>query len=154
MTLRSRSLWKAAGFGFLAIVLVVQGVIDWRSSTEAFPTISMPTFGQAPDREGHRQIDTVRIEVAYDDGTTLSVEPEDLFEQFHYSSARFAMTNVIRSGEDLSDDTREWLEAQARRVGDGRTAQSVTFTWQPVDMDIVAVSARPVGEPTVRKVEL
>lgn len=136
------------------MVLVVQGVIDWRSSTEAFPTISMPTFGQAPDREGHRRIDTVRIDVDYDDGTTLTVEPEDLFEQFHYSSARFAMTNVIRSGEDPTDDTREWLEAQARRVGDGRTAQSVTFTWQPVDMDIVEVSARPVGEPTVRKVDL
>ncbi len=114
----------------------------------------MPTFGQAPDREGHRRIDTARIDVAYDDGTTLSVEPEDLFEQFHYSSARFAMTNVIRSGEDLSDETRQWLGAQAARVGEGRTAQSVTFTWQPVDLDIVEVSAQPVGEPTVRKVDL
>jgi hypothetical protein len=154
VTLHSRSSWKAAGFGVLAVVLVVQGVIDWRSSTEAFPTISMPTFGQAPDREGHRRIDTARIDVAYDDGTTLSVEPEDLFEQFHYSSARFAMTNVIRSGEDLSDETRQWLGAQAARVGEGRTAQSVTFTWQPVDLDIVEVSAQPVGEPTVRKVDL
>jgi len=154
VTLRSRSSWKAAGFGFLAIVLIVQGVIDWRSSTEAFPTISMPTFGQAPDQQGHRRIDTVRIEVAYDDGTTLRVEPEDLFEQFHYSSARYAMANVLRSGDDLSDETREWLAAQARRVGNGRSAQSLTFTWQTVDLDIAAVSARPVREATVRKVDL
>ncbi|SIS09873.1 hypothetical protein SAMN05880568_2732 [Microbacterium sp. RURRCA19A] len=138
----------------LVAVLVVQGVIDWRSTTEAFPTVSMPTFGQAPDRDGHRTIGMLAIDVVHQDGSQVRVEPEELFSEFHYSSARFAIDNVFRSEEPISQETRQWLGDQVRRISGGSDAKSVTFTWQSVDLDIVAVSTTPLGEPTVREVEL
>jgi hypothetical protein len=145
---------KLVGVGALLVVLIVQGVIDFRSTTEAFPTVSMPSFEGAPDRQGHRTVTKLTIQVEYSDGTVTEPEPESLFEQFHYSSARYSIDYVLKSPSPLDPETVEWLREQCARVGGGADPASVRFTWQQYDLDVEAVDGVPVGEPITTEVAL
>lgn len=146
----------ASVIGMVALlgVLVVQGVTDFRSRTEAFPTVSMPSFEGAPDTNGHRTIERLTITAAYEDGTTLEPDAESLFEQFHYSSARYSIDHLLKDQPSLDAETVDWLRAQASRVGHGAVPLSLTFIWQNFDLDIRTATGVPVGKPIVTEIDL
>jgi hypothetical protein len=135
-------------------ILTVQGVIDFRSRTEAFPTISMPSFEGSPDTDGHRTIEKLTIVATYADGSVLKPDAESLFQQFHYSSARYSIDHLLRDPPALAPETLDWLRAQASRVGNGAAPESLTFTWQRYDLDVASVDGLPVGAPTITEIDL
>lgn len=145
---------RVAGVVGLLVVLAVQGVVDFRSGTEAFPTVSMPSFEGAPDRSGHRTVTKLTIEVEYADGSTATPDTETLFEPFHYSSARFSIDHLLKSDPPLEAETVDWLREQCLRVGDGAEPTSVSFTWQDYDLDVVRGEGVSVGDAIVTEVAL
>jgi hypothetical protein len=145
---------KIIGVATLMLVLASQGILDFRSDTEAFPTVSMPSFEGAPDTTGHRTVEKLTIVARYADGTAREADAETLFEQFHYSSARFSIDHLLKNDPILDAGTIGWLRRQVARVGDGAEPTSVTFTWQDFDLDITSARGNPVGQPTITTVGL
>jgi hypothetical protein len=145
---------RVVGVAVVLGTLFVQGIVDFRSTTEAFPTVSMPSFEGAPDASGHRTITKLTIDVDYADGSRSTPTAEELFADFHYSSARFSIDYLLKNNSELDEETVDWLREQAARVGDGSAPTSLRFTWQQYDLDVNAVAGEPVGDPTITEVEL
>jgi len=143
-----RRLWIVIG---LALLLVVQGVIDWRTRPEAFPTISMPKFAGAPDPSGVRYDTVAVVRVVYADGSETAPSPRALTDPLPPTELQYLLGPDAAS-PPLTAEAAGWLRDRARAVGDGAEPVMLEVAWQRMRVDVRAVAMTPDGPPAVRTV--
>lgn len=140
----------SAGF---AVVLLAQGAVDVLVARTIFPTVTMPGFDIAPDRDGTATLTELSTFVHTADGERTEVKPEDLMSPLMYSAVRATVQRFIRheEGGPLTEQTREWLFAGADRLA-GSPVEEIEFVWQKDEFDIVTLESTPVAEPEIVRV--
>lgn len=140
----------SAGF---AALLLVQGAVDVLVSRTIFPTVSMPGFDVAPERDGTKTLTELSTYLHTADGERTEVKPEDLMSPLMYSAVRATLQRFVRheEGGPLTEQTRDWLFSNADRLAGG-PVEEIEFVWQKDDFDIVTLESTPVAEPEIVRV--
>jgi len=137
----------------LGVVLLAQGAVDVLVARTIFPTVSMPGFDIAPDRDGRAALTELSVYAHTADGSRTEVKPEDLMSPMMYSAVRATLQRFVRyeEGGPLDDDTVRWLFANADAITDS-TVDELEFVWQKDEFDIVTLTSTPLEEPEIVRI--
>jgi len=150
-TLKPRTLLAiSVGFG---VVLLVQGAVDVVVTRTMFPTVSMPGFDIAPDRDGRAALTELSVFAHVADGSVTEVKPEELTSPLMYSAVRATLQRFVRyqEGGPLDEETLDWLFTNADAIT-GSTVDAIEFVWQRDEFDIVSLVSTPLEAPDVVRI--
>lgn len=148
---RRRLLFLAA-FG---VFVAVQGFYSFELSPEPYPSIRMPSFGVAPDTEGHFRSRVLTISIRYEDGSVVFPMASELMQDFRFSAARPSLDYMFLGEEARVDDqVLRWLRKQGTRLGNGSEPTVITFSVRATSVDIRTAKYLPGGEIQERQIRL
>lgn len=137
----------------LGVLLLAQGAIDVLVARTMFPTVSMPGFDIAPDRDRHATQTGLSVRLHTTDGGSVEVEPEELMSPLMYSAVRATLQRFVRHHErgPLTEETTAWLFSNADTLA-GTTVDEIEFVWQRDDFDIVSLEGIPTDPPEIVRI--
>lgn len=144
----------------VAVTLPAQGAYSFSTENEPYPTIRMPSFGDAPTSSGYFVDDYLDIRVELSDGRTIHPSPDRLASDVRFSSARKILDLAFRpTGDGIPNPNASnpavvsWLRSHASDLA-STSVDKVTFCWRKRSVDIANGEESFIGECELESIQL